>query len=61
MVSADSRAQSYAELGSEGLAWGLLLSMGWPWNLLIYPAHLTRKELTSARKEARSVPLLHTL
>ena len=55
IVRVDSRMQSYAELGSEGLVWGLLLSMGWPWNLLIYPVHLTRKELTSARKDSRLV------
>lgn len=55
IVRVDSRRQSYAELGSEGLVWGLLLSMGWPWNLLIYPVHLTRKELTSARKDSRLV------
>ena len=57
IVRVDSKMQSYAELGSEGLVWGLLLSMGWPWNLLIYPVHLTRKELTNARKGSRFVPV----
>lgn len=49
-----NQTQAYAELATEGFAWVLLLTMGWPWNLLIYPTHLTRKELTNARKEHRS-------
>ena len=49
-----NKVQAYTELASEGFAWALLLTMGWPWNLLIYPVHLTRKELTSARKDHRS-------
>lgn len=57
-VSAGSEAQTYTELGTEMVAWALLLSMGWPWNLLIYPTHLTRKELTSARKDSRSAYII---
>lgn len=52
-VRVGNQAQAYTELTSEAIAWGLLLTMGWPWNLLIYPTHLTRKELTNARKERR--------
>lgn len=53
LIRVGNQAQAYTELTSEAVAWGLLLTMGWPWNLLIYPTHLTRKELTSARKERR--------
>jgi len=52
-VRVGNQAQAYTELVSEGLAWALLLTMGWPWNLLIYPTHLARKEFTNARKERR--------
>lgn len=54
VVRVGNKVQAYTELASEGFAWALLLTMGWPWNLLIYPVHLTRKELTTARKERRS-------
>ena len=54
VVPVGNKVQAYTELASEGFAWALLLTMGWPWNLLIYPVHLTRKELTSARKAHRS-------
>ena len=57
-VRVGNQAQAYTELTTEAIAWGLLLTMGWPWNLLIYPTHLTRKELTNARKERRSGLLL---
>ena len=63
-VRVGSQAQAYGELLTEGLAWVLLLTMGWPWNLLIYPGHLTRKELTNARKQGRSActsPVVKTL
>ncbi|DBA81798.1 TPA: hypothetical protein ACH3X1_007526 [Trebouxia sp. C0004] len=52
-VRVGNHVQAYTDLTSEAIAWGLLLTMGWPWNLLIYPTHLTRKELTNARKERR--------
>lgn len=55
VIPVGNQAQAYTELASEGFTWALLLTMGWPWNLLIYPVHLTRKELTNARKEHRSV------
>ena len=67
LIRVGNQAQAFTELTSEAAAWGLLLTMGWPWNLLIYPTHLTRKELTSARKERRlarlppSPSVLHAL
>ncbi|KAL3142686.1 hypothetical protein ABBQ38_002989 [Trebouxia sp. C0009 RCD-2024] len=60
VVRVGNNVQAYTELASEGFAWALLLTMGWPWNLLIYPVHLTRKELTSARQEHRG-PSLHNI
>ena len=59
VVRVGNNVQAYTELASEGFTWALLLTMGWPWNLLIYPVHLTRKELTSARKEHRSALKMH--
>ena len=54
VINVGDQVKAYTELVTEALAWGVLLTMGWPWNLLIYPSHLTRKEFTNARKESRS-------
>lgn len=54
VINVGDQVKAYTELVTEALAWGVLLTMGWPWNLLIYPSHLTRTEFTNARKESRS-------
>lgn len=43
----------YADWVLEAVAWIGLLKMGWPWNVLIYPVHITRQELTAARARCR--------